>query len=939
MKTKLHFESNFKRLLILFLITQVIYSRGQVVNLFSETFSSNSFTANGWIFPNGVGLWRVGSSNTPSGGVAPNAFFNWGPVLNNYNIPLVSNTINATSVTGPVTLDYLLLLNNYSTATLEEFKVEYKTIGSTTWSLLAAYSNTLLALQEWSVSSMPLPGVAGTNFQIRFTAFGFNSFNIVRWSLDNIFVNGVVCPATLPSLTITGNTNLCSNIPTTLTASGGGLSYTWTPGGIVSPSIVLSPTSTTSYALISSIPGCTASPVSSVVSINVTPNTTTLSVASSSSVICSGNSATLSASGSSTYTWSPNMNGSTLVVSPLVTTIYTVVSTNSSNCNNSQTIQVNVNPTPTVSVFSSTTSVCYGSSANLIASASGSVNYTWSDNSLGSVVSVTPNTTSVYTVTALSTQSCAGTNTILLTVLPPVLASASSPSVCSGGNVTLTANNVQTYTWSPNIVSSSVIVSPTISTSYTVNATNSVGCLSSQTISLTVFQNPTVNIQSLTNTICLGESTTLTAIGAHTYTWNTGGTGAILPVTGNNNTSYTVTGTSLDGCTGTNNIAVFNLTVHPLPLMNITAPSTLICENSTTSLTVLGAISYSWDSGSTSSVIAVTPSVNTIYSVTGTSSMGCLNSLAFQVNVKPNPTISIVSTASICNGSTAVLIANGASSYVWSDSSTLNAVYVSPTVTTTYSVIGTTNGCSTTQTIEVTVFTSSVNITPSSTVICEGINLVLGCNGASSYTWNTGAQSNSITIMPTTTPSVYTVFTIDSNNCKDTVDVNIVANPNPSVGITNSKALICVGEEVNLQAKGANSYTWSNGSTGPNTFVSPTVSTNYTVTGEDNNGCSNKAITTISVDVCQNIRDLSYLNKVVEVYPNPSSTKIKINLYENTLNPTIEIYDILGNLILKTTANSESTELDIHDLAQGIYYLKVLLDTKYHTVELIKVND
>ncbi len=939
MKTKLHFEFYFKRLLILFLITQVIYSRGQVVNLFSETFSSNSFTANGWIFPNGVGLWRVGSSNTPSGGVAPNAFFNWGPVLNNYNIPLVSNTINATSITGPVTLDYLLLLNNYSTATLEEFKVEYKTIGSTTWSLLAAYSNTLLALQEWSVSSMPLPGVAGTNFQIRFTASGFNSFNIVRWSLDNIFVNGVVCPATLPSLTVTGNTNLCSNIPTTLTASGGGLSYTWTPGGIVSPSIVLSPTSTTSYALISSIPGCTASPVSSVVSINVAPNTTTLSVTSSSSVICSGNSATLSASGSSTYTWSPNMNGSTLVVSPLVTTIYTVVSTNSSNCNNSQTIQVNVNPTPTVSVFSSTPSVCYGSSANLIASASGSVNYIWSDNSLGSVVSVTPNTTSVFTVTAVSTQSCAGTNTILLNVLPPVLASPSSPSVCSGGNVTLTANNVQTYTWSPNIVSSSVVVSPTITTTYTVNATNSVGCLSSQTISLTVHQNPTVTIQSLTNTICFGESTTLTAIGANTYNWNTGVTGAILPVTGTTNASYTVAGTSLEGCTGTGNIAVFNLTVHPLPLLNITAPSTLICENSSTSLTVSGASSYLWGSGLTSSVIVVTPSVNTIYNVTGTNSLNCSNSSSFQINVKANPTVAIVTTPSICPGSVAVLIANGASNYLWSNGTTLNAIYVSPTVNTTYSVTGTANGCSTTESIQITVFTSSVTISANSTVVCDGKTIDLVGNGATSYTWSTGSLSNSIVVTPVLTQSIYTAYTSDINNCKDTVSIVIIANPNPSVSLTNSRPLLCSGETATLQASGANSFTWSNGSTGPNTIVSPTISTNFTLTGTDNNGCSSNAIASISVDVCQGIYINSSSNDFVSIYPNPSSGIITINVPVSTLNSTLEVYDVLGKQVLKNTINAESTRLNIHDLAQGVYYFKVINNSSYEIIEVIKTNE
>jgi hypothetical protein len=116
------------------------FSSAQII--FSEDWSSSSFATNNWTFPAGQSNWTVGAQYTPTGGAAPNAFFNWNPTVLNYSNELVTPVINATAYAGgSVFLSYKFQLNNFSTATLEQFAVEYKTVGSGSWFLLTNYSN------------------------------------------------------------------------------------------------------------------------------------------------------------------------------------------------------------------------------------------------------------------------------------------------------------------------------------------------------------------------------------------------------------------------------------------------------------------------------------------------------------------------------------------------------------------------------------------------------------------------------------------------------------------------------------------------------------------------------------------------------------------------------------------------------------------------------
>lgn len=207
---------------------------------------------------------------------------------------------------------------------------------------------------------------------------------------------------------------------------------------------------------------------------------------------------------------------------------------------------------------------------------------------------------------------------------------------CSGVSTTLTANGASTYTWVAGPINPNYVVSPLSNTTYTVTGTDLSGCQNTAIKTVSVNPSPTISISG-TTTACSGQTTTLTASGANTYTWTAGPTNAVYVVTPIGNTTYTVTGTNTFGC---QNFSTKTINVNPSPTLNITGNST-VCAGQNTNLTASGAVSYTWNTGATTSTIAVTPSVTTTYTVTGTSGLGCSSSSTRTVNVNPLPLISM----------------------------------------------------------------------------------------------------------------------------------------------------------------------------------------------------------------------------------------------------------------------------------------------------------
>jgi hypothetical protein len=207
--------------------------------------------------------------------------------------------------------------------------------------------------------------------------------------------------------------------------------------------------------------------------------------------------------------------------------------------------------------------------------------------------------------------------------------------------------------------------------------------------------NPTPTLITLASkpTICAGGSSSLYVAGANSYSWNTGASGSSISVTPSVTSIYTVTGFYLTGCNNTQTISVSLFE----PVIGLNGP-TVACSGSTISLTASGANSYTWNTGSHSATISVSPTISTIYSISATSSSNtanCTGSNTIGVIINPTPTVTAFATnPEICRGESAVLTATGALTYTWLTLQASNSVTVSPLIPTSYTVQGMdTNGC------------------------------------------------------------------------------------------------------------------------------------------------------------------------------------------------------------------------------------------------------
>jgi gliding motility-associated-like protein len=699
-----------------------------------------------------------------------------------------------------------------------------------------------------------------------------------------------------PTLATTSG-SMCAGTSVALTAANA-QTYTWTPSATLNtangPNVTASPVVTTVYSIIGSSVGCN-SQTGNATAI-VVPNPT-VSVAPNPGVICLGDAVNLTASGATNYTWSPSTaltttNSANTTANPIVTTVYTVIG-EAATCTHVTTMTVTVLPLPTITIVPSSPTLCMnnfnGSPNTVTLTANGATTYTWSSivglttNTLnGSPIVGTSNGNPIITGSIVGTSgTCSNTASFTLSAIANPVIATTSGSMCAGTSVMLTAANAQTYTWTPSATLNTangpnVVASPTVTTVYSIIG-SSVGCQGqTQNATAIVVNNPTVFITPFTPTICYGTSIGLTANGATNYTWSpntaiTSTVGTNVTVNPTVTTTYQIIGEAAT-CT---HVAALTVTVVPLPIINIALSSPTMCMNNYNgsvnqiTVTATGATSYNWTgfvgilpNTSSGSPIIVTAIPNTPIgtgTVVGMAST-CTNVATFSVIAAPNPIIT-VPTASVCQFHSVNLTASGASTYVWSPSNTLNSptgatVIASPTVTTVYSVIGSSINCQspTQQTTVDVVANPVIVIAPVTPTICAGSPIGLTAFGANNYTWTPATNINTVNgSFVIVNPAVTTVYQVlgEAATCTSTAARMVSVIPLPDLQAVSDRTIICAGDKLNINANGALNYTWSpaaNLSSNTSNFViaSPMVPITYTITG--NNGVCTKTIT-FSIDV------------------------------------------------------------------------------------------
>jgi len=511
------------------------------------------------------------------------------------------------------------------------------------------------------------------------------------------------------TISVSGPASTCPGNAVTLIASGaiGGTTYNWSPANSLSSStgtsVTATPTVTTGYNVYAWSGVCTATAYHI-----VAVDTLTKPIITFTDSICTGTSTTITAtaatSGKMTYVWSTGATTSSITTPTLTTTTgYTVTATDS--CGQSAAIPITVNVVqityPTVTPSPDT--ICSGGSVNL--HATGASGYIWApasslNKTTGANVRATPTVQTIYTITA--TDKCPGSVTDTISIHPPVVAVISGPdSICPGGTVVLTATGGNTYVWSTGQTGSTISITPSATSTYSVSA--HVGnCRGRDTTTVTVTAPLTFTITASPNPICPNTASVLTATGGLNYTWNTGATGSNITVTPSTTTTYSINGTTAAGCIGSGTL-VENVTTVIQPVISGVNP---VCQNDSITLTVTGGngTAYMWNTGASTSSITFIASASGNYKVWNTGGCADTSNTFPLVVTKTTPLITCCDTT-IALGSSAHIGASGAVSYSWTPVSNVNCftcanTTATPTTSTTYTVVGTdANGCKVTGTV------------------------------------------------------------------------------------------------------------------------------------------------------------------------------------------------------------------------------------------------
>ncbi|MFT3911082.1 MAG: T9SS type A sorting domain-containing protein [Ferruginibacter sp.] len=608
-----------------------------------------------------------------------------------------------------------------------------------------------------------------------------------------------------------------------------------------------------------------------------------------------------------TVTWLPatglnTTTGLSVTATPTTTTTYTATATNAFGCTAAGTATITVNPRPTGTLSGGATYCAgQGSTATTLSIAvtgagpwSGTLSpgaVPFSGSSSPITVSVTPSSTTTYTIATLNGSQCSsiaadlsGSATVTINPVPaiPTITPAGPITQC-GGTVTLTSSSATGNQWnlegSPigGATNQTLVVSA--SGNYSVTVTNGFNC-SVTSLVTAVMINPVPATPTVTPagpiTQC-GGTVTLTSSSATGNQWNLGGspiggaTNQTLVVSASGN--YSVTVTNGFGCSATS--ANTTVTINPLPATPTITPAGPVTQcGGTVTLTASTPGAWQWNlegspiGGANNQTLVVSASGN--YSVTVTNEFGCsATSAVTSVTINPvpaTPTITPAGPITQCGG-TVTLTSSSATGNQWNLGGSPIGGQTGQTLVVSasgiYSVTVTNGfGCSATSaTISVTInpVPATPTVTPAGPVTQCGGTVTLTSSSATGNQWNlegspiSGATNTTLVVSAS---GNYSVTVTNGFGCSATSAVtSVTINPVPATPTISAGGPItfCAGGSVTLTSSAATNNQWNlNGSPiggATNSTLVVTASGDYTVTVTNAFGCTaTSAITTVTVN-------------------------------------------------------------------------------------------
>ena len=287
--------------------------------------------------------------------------------------------------------------------------------------------------------------------------------------------------------------------------------------------------------------------------------------------------------------------------------------------------------------------------------------YTWSTGD--STQSITVTTSGTYHVTVTAAAGCTSVDTVVVDLFPSISVDLGPDTAfCAGDvNLSLDAGAGFTYLWSDNSTNQTLAV--TAGGTYFVEITNSNGCSATDTMVVSEYALPMVNLGNDT-AICAGDiNLNLDAGAGFTYLWSDNSTNQTLAVTTGG--TYSVAITDSNGCVSNDNIVIVE---NPLPVVNL-GNDTAICAGDI-NLTLDAGIgfTYLWSDNTTNQTLTVTTGGN--YFVVITDGNGCSGSDTIVVTENPLPVADLGPDTNTCAGDVVLDPGAGFSAYLWSDNST-----------------------------------------------------------------------------------------------------------------------------------------------------------------------------------------------------------------------------------------------------------------------------
>jgi uncharacterized repeat protein (TIGR01451 family) len=333
-------------------------------------------------------------------------------------------------------------------------------------------------------------------------------------------------------------------------------------------------------------------------------------------------------------------------------------------------------------------SIC-GSSTILNASNSGA-RFLWNTGDTLQTLSVTSSGT--YWVQVTNTYGFSASDTIYVTLKPLPAVNLGPDITQCGGTVTLDAGNAgSTYLWSNGATTQHINV--TTSGTYIAKVTNTAGCANADTIHVNINAMPTVYLGA-DITQCGGSAVLYAGNTGSSYLWSNGAASQSITIAASG--TYFVKVTNTAGCSNADTI---NVTINPLPVVNLGADITQ-CGGTVTLNAGNTGSNYLWSNGATTQNINVTTSGT--YFVKATNAFGCSKADTINITINPVPLVNIGPDVSFCTGSSITLNAgNIGSLYLWNTGATSRQLTISQGGTYAVRVINA-FGCSASDTILVT---------------------------------------------------------------------------------------------------------------------------------------------------------------------------------------------------------------------------------------------